>query len=161
MIVGLGNEIAGDDGVGIYVTRVLRRRLRNAPDVDVVALPWAGLALLDTLRGRSRAAIVDCLTGGCHPPGTIVRLDEQSLAGSVRLNSFHDIGFPTAMALGRQMGWDMPDDVAIWGVAAERVDIFHEGLSPMVAAAVEPLIDELLMFIGPAAGRLMAAGVMR
>lgn len=161
VIIGLGNEIAGDDGIGIHVAQVLRRRLWGVPDVDVVALPWAGLALVDTLRGRRRAAIVDCLTSGKHPPGTVLRLDEKGIEGSVRLNSFHDIAFPTAMALGRQMGWDMPDHVAIWGVEAERVGIFHEGLSPGVAAAVEPLIDDLLRFIDLTECRVEAAGVMR
>ena len=160
VVVGLGNEIAGDDGVGIHVARILKRRLKDVPDVDVVALPWAGLALLDVLRGRTRVAIVDCLTSGNHPPGTVVRLDLQGIAGSVRLNSFHDISFPTAMALGKQMGWEMPGVVAIWGVEAERVGEFHEGLSPTVAAAVEPLIDELTAFIHPASRR-ESMGVMR
>ncbi|MEE9582762.1 MAG: hydrogenase maturation protease [Acidimicrobiia bacterium] len=161
VVVGLGNEIAGDDGVGIHVARILEPRMKDVPGVDVVALPWAGLALLDVLRGRARVAIVDCLTSGNHPPGTIVRLDEQGIAGSVRLNSFHDISFPTAMALGRQMGWEMPDTVAIWGVEAERVGVFHEGLSPAVAAAVEPLIRDLTLFIDPVENRLEPMGVMR
>jgi len=161
VIVGLGNEIAGDDGVGIHVARILRHRLEGTPNVDVVALPWAGLALLDVLRGRTRAAILDCLTSGNHPPGTLVRLDEQGLAGSVRLNSFHDIAFPTAMDLGRRLGWDMPADVAIWGVEAERADEFHEGLSPAVAAAVEPLIHEVLRFVGMEDNRLTPTATAR
>jgi hydrogenase maturation protease len=150
IVVGLGNEIAGDDGVGIHVARVLEHRFNDTPDIEVVALPWAGLALLDVLRGRTRAAIVDCLISGNRVPGTVVRLAEGEIAGSVRLNSFHDISFPTALALGREMGWDMPSVVAIWGVEAERVDVFHEGLSPAVAAAVEPLAEEIARFINPA-----------
>ena len=160
VIVGLGNEIAGDDGVGIHVARILQHRLEASSEIDVVALPWAGLALLDILRGRTRAAIVDCLTTGDHPPGTVLRLDERKLAGSVRLNSFHDISFPTAMNLGRQMGWHMPDDVAIWGVEAESIGVFHEGLSPAVTAAVEPLIDEVLVFISQATRLLDTRGVI-
>ena len=147
LVVGLGNEIAGDDGIGIHVARRLLAHLEHRTDVDVVALPWAGLALLDVLRGRRRVAIVDCLTSGLHPPGTIVRLDEQGFAGSVRMNSFHDLAFPTVISLGRQMGWDMPESVAIWGVEAERVGVFHEGLSASVTAAVEPLMAELTEFL--------------
>jgi len=147
LIVGLGNDIAGDDGIGIHVARILAQRLKHRPDVDVVALPWAGLALLDLLHGRARVGIVDCLISGSHPPGTVVRLDEQNIAGSVRLNSFHDLSFPTALALGRRMGWQMPDEVAIWAVEAASVGVFHEGLSPAVAAAVEPLVRALTAFI--------------
>jgi hydrogenase maturation protease len=158
LIIGLGNEIAGDDGVGIHVARILRRRLAGSPFVDVVALPWAGFALLDAIRGRDRVAIVDCLMSGCRPAGTIVRLDEEGIEGSVRLNSFHDIAFPTVLALGRRMGWDMPEQVAIWGVEAEQAGVFYEGLSWPVAAAVEPLIVEVLGFMAPA--RLEVAGVV-
>ena len=161
IVVGLGNEIAGDDGVGIHVARILEHQFKDTPDIDVVALPWAGLALLDVLRGRTHAAIIDCLVSGSRTPGTVVRLEEGEIAGSVRLNSFHDISFPTALALGREMGWAMPDVVAIWAVEAERVDVFHEGLSPAVAAAVDPLVHEVMRFIHPAQRRIELTGVMQ
>ncbi|OFW67693.1 MAG: hypothetical protein A2Z12_01565 [Actinobacteria bacterium RBG_16_68_21] len=161
VIVGLGNEIAGDDGVGIHVARLLGERLAESSDVDVVALPWAGLALLDILRGRQTAVIVDCLTSDARPPGTVVRLDQEGIAGSVRLNSFHDISFPTAIAFGRKMGWEMPTQIAIWGVEAAIVDTFFEGLSPAVEAAIEPLIREVLEFIEPAVRGLATMGATR
>ena len=161
VVVGLGNDIAGDDGIGLAIADLLSRRLAAVPGVDVVALPWAGFALLDTLRGRHRAAIVDCLTGGQHPPGTIVRLDESDLAGSVRLNSFHDISLPTVLALGRQMGWEMPDEVAIWGIEAEEAGVFGEDLSPPVARSVEPVIRELTAFVLAAEPHPQPAEVMR
>jgi hydrogenase maturation protease len=147
VIVGLGNEIASDDGVGIHVARALETRFRDRPEVEVVALPWAGFALLDVLRGRRRAALVDCLTTGIHPPGSVLRLDASNFAGSVRLNSFHDISYPTAMALGRRMGWEMPDDVAIWGIEAAVPEEFGETLSPEVAGSVDEVIEEVTRFI--------------
>lgn len=153
VIVGLGNEIAGDDGVGIEVARLLSSRLEECPTVDVVALPWAGFALLDVLRGRTRAAIVDCLITGSHPAGTIVRMDETDMGGSVRLNSFHDISYPTVMALGRRMGWDMPHEVAIWGIEAASVDTFSESLTPQVAAAVPVAADQVATFLHTSSNR--------
>ena len=116
-------------------------------DVDVVALPWAGFALLDVLKGRSRAAIVDCLITGRHPAGTIVRIDETDFGGSVRLNSFHDISYPTVMALGRRMGWEMPTDIAIWGIEAATVDVFSESLSLPVAEAVKQVTAEVKNYL--------------
>lgn len=147
VVVGLGNEIAGDDGVGIQVARVLRNMFRSRSDVDVVALPWAGFALLDVLRGRRTAALIDCLTTNRHPPGSVLRLDVSGFAGSVRLNSFHDISFPTAMSLGRAMGWEMPEEVAIWGVEAAAPDRFADALSPVVADAVPRVARAVVCFI--------------
>ena len=151
VVVGLGNEIARDDGVGIAAAREIERRIAGRPadsrDVEVVPLPWAGFALLDVLAGRRRAALIDCLVTGEQPPGTIVRLDEGDVRGSVRLNSFHDIAFPTALALGRDLGWTMPEEIAIWAVEAAVVDRFGEGLSAPVAAAVGRVVDEVLAFL--------------
>ncbi len=147
VVVGLGNEIARDDGVGIAAARELERRLSRRGDVEVVPLPWAGFALLDVLTGRRRAALIDCLVTGERPPGTVVRLDETEVRGSVRLNSFHDIAFPTALALGRELGWKMPDEIAIWAIEAAVVDSFGEGLSAPVAAAVPRVVGEVLAFI--------------
>ncbi len=156
VVVGLGNEIAGDDGAGIEVAHILEARLVDNDDIDVIALPWAGFALLDILRGRDRAAIVDCLTTGNYQPGTIVPMDESHLAGSVRLNSFHDISYPTAMALGRRMGWEMPASIAIWGIEASSFGTFSEGLSPPVAKAVHEVarrVTEFLARDGPPPAR--------
>ncbi len=155
VVVGLGNEIACDDGVGIAAAKELELRLagRRPPEggkveyrVEVVPLPWAGFSLLDVLAGRRRAALIDCLVTGEHPPGTIVRLDETDVRGSVRLNSFHDVAFPTALALGREMGWTMPEEIAIWAIEAAVVDRFGEELSAPVAAAVDRVVDDVLAF---------------
>ncbi len=149
VVVGLGNEIARDDGVGIAAAKRLERLLAGRDDVEVVALPWAGFALLDVLAGRRRAALVDCLSTGTHPPGTVVRLDEHDFRGSVRLSSFHDINFPTVLALGRRMGWTMPEEIAIWAVEGKVMDEFGEGLSPAVAASLERVVEEVLEFLNP------------
>ena len=151
VVVGLGNDIASDDGVGIRVAGELRTQLAAHPEIEVVALPWAGFALLDVLRGRRRAVLVDCLVSGRHAPGTIVRLDPADIAGSVRLNSFHDIDYGTALDLGRAMGWKMPNDVAIWAVEAANATDFGEALSPGVAAAVAETVDQIIDHLGVSA----------
>jgi hydrogenase maturation protease len=147
VVVGLGNDIASDDGVGIHVARALEARFRDREDVEVVALPWGGFALLDVLRGRRRAALVDCLTTGAHPPGAVVRLDATDFSGSPRLNSFHDISYPTVMDLGRTLGWEMPDDVAIWGVEGAATEVFGEDLSPALAASVDEVVQQMTEYI--------------
>jgi hydrogenase maturation protease len=147
VIVGLGNEIAGDDGAGIWVARKLGKILQDQPEVEIVPLPWAGFSLLDVLVGRQSAAIIDCLCSGIHPPGTIVRLNENDFRGSVRLNSFHDINFATMLELGRKMGWQMPAQIAIWGIEGAEMDEFKEALSPPVYAAVDQVINEVIVFL--------------
>jgi hydrogenase maturation protease len=140
VIIGLGNEIAGDDGVGIRAAQKLRRQLRNRHDVDVVELPWAGLRLLTALRGYREAILLDCLQSRKHPPGTVVRLSEDDFAGSVRLNSFHDLNYPTALAFGRALGWPMPSNVEIYAVEGGSCDRFTSCLTPAVEEGLRELV---------------------
>ncbi len=149
VIVGLGNEIVRDDGVGILAARRLEHLLATRDDIEVVALPWAGFALLDVLAGRRRAALIDCLVTGRHAPGTIVRLDEHDFSGSVRLVSFHDVDFPTVLALGRKMGFALPEHIAVWAVEGGVVNEFGEGLSAPVAAAVDRVVGEVMELMKP------------
>ena len=143
VLIGLGNDIACDDGVGIYTAHLLESEYRHRDDVEVVALPWAGFALLDVLRGRRCAVVVDSLLTGRYPPGTIVRLDIADLSGSVRLNSFHDISYPMVLDLGRSLGWEMPDDVSIFGIEIDVADEFGEILTPAVAEAAATVVREV------------------
>lgn len=147
VVVGLGNEIVGDDGVGICVARELSQILQERTDVEVVPLPWAGFALLDVLVGRQCAAIIDCLCTGLYPPGTIIHLSEKTVSGSVRLNSFHDISIMTVLELGRKMGWKMPEVIAIWGIEGAELDRFQEKLSPPVSKAINQVVQEVLAFL--------------
>ena len=146
-IIGLGNEIAGDDGVGIWVARELEQTLKGHPDVEVIPLPWAGFALLDALADRERAAIIDCLCTGTVAPGTIVRLDESDFRGSVRLNSFHDINYPTVLALARALDVKIPAKIAIWGIEGQVMDVFTETLSPAVHASLQDVVNDVLAFL--------------
>ncbi len=141
VIIGLGNEIAGDDAVGVLAARRLSSLLAGEPDVEVIELPWAGLNLLGALRGRRRAILIDSLNSRRCPAGTIVPLNENDLAGSVRLNSFHDIDYPTAMALGRAVGWPMPGHVEIYAVEGEAFLDFTERLTPAVAKALDAVVQ--------------------
>jgi hydrogenase maturation protease len=152
VVVGLGNDIAGDDAAGILTARRLRQRLEYAlaPDVDVVELPWAGFNLLDVLRGRRRAILIDSLETQRHPAGAVVRLRDADLAGAIRLISYHDINYPTVLSLGKTLGYEMPDEIYILGIAGQRFDTFSCELTPAVEKGVERavrLIYRLLKFL--------------
>ncbi len=148
VVVGLGNDIAGDDAVGVLAARRLRRVLSVRTDVEVIELPWAGLALLDVLPGYAWAILLDSLRSGRFRPGTVVRLSERDLAGSVRLNSFHDLSYPTALALGEALGWPLPRRVDILAVEGESFDCFTTSLSPSARDGLEELVRQVELLLG-------------
>jgi hydrogenase maturation protease len=145
IVVGMGNPILSDDGIGIRVARELKRRV---PDADVVELGAGGIRLLDILPGFERVLIVDAMVTGEIACGKHRRfsLDELRTKTARTCNTLcvHDMDLPTAMALGRLAGIDLPTEVLIWGVEAGDVETFGETLSAPVEAAVPVVVEEMV-----------------
>ncbi len=136
LVVGLGNPILGDDGVGWRVAERVRERFDD-PDVAVLCLSLGGLSLVEHLAGYRRAVIVDAMTTGASP-GTLHRFDAVAAAdpGTQHTASVHDLSLAAALALGRELGLDLPGEIAVVGVEAAPEFEFGEELSEAVARAL-------------------------
>jgi len=139
LVLGMGNPILSDDGVGLLVAD----RLREGPlpdSVEVVQSEVGGLRLLELVRGFTRVIIIDALQSpaesGRHP-GEVYRYEAKDFKGGHRYGSAHSIGLDTALEIGHRLGYDMPEEVTVFAIEAEDVETFGEELSPPVAAAAE------------------------
>ena len=139
LVLGMGNPILSDDGVGLLVAD----RLRESPlpqDVEVALSEVGGLRLLELVRGFTRVIIIDALRSpaesGRHP-GEVHRYEAKDFKGGHRYGSAHSIGLDTALEIGHKLGYDMPKEVTVFAIEAEDVETFGEELSPPVAAAAE------------------------
>lgn len=146
LVLGLGNPILTDDGVGIYVVREIASRLtRQAPhlDIDVAEASVGGLRLLDTLAGYRRAILVDAIQTPDGEPGTIYRLHPTDLRQSLHAGSSHDLSLPDALALGRSLDMELPADKAFIVFAIEVQDVlsFGEECTPAAAKAIPEVVD--------------------
>ncbi len=153
IIVGLGNPILGDDGVGWRVAEIVESQLliqpAAAPDVVVEYLSLGGLSLMENLIGYRRAILIDAICLREDPPGTVyVRsLDELPDYACGHLTSTHDTSLQTALNLGRSMGAILPDQVTVVGIESQQVYDFSEELTPLVAAAVPEAVMKVLDLI--------------
>lgn len=145
VVLGLGNPILSDDGVGLAVAGELKRLLAVAPvrGVDVLASTRAGFELIDLLRGYARAVILDCIVLSDPQPGRVCRLTLDDVSGCARLVNAHELSVGTAFRLAEQMGVPMPREVEIIAVEAADTSTIAEGLTPAVQATVSPLAREI------------------
>ncbi len=144
LVIGLGNPILGDDGVGWRVAEAVKARL-NDPAVDVICLSLGGLALMEHLAGYRRAIIVDAMTTGAAP-GSLHSLlaremDELSVQHTA---SVHDLSMSAALAFGRKLGLDLPEDIRVIGVEAEPDFEFGEVLSAPVEQAIPAALEAVI-----------------
>ncbi len=150
VVVGCGNLLAGDDGVGIHVVRELAPHLEEVEGVDVVEVAAGGMGLLDVLVGYHRAVLVDATDGAGSRPGEVRMIREEEIkTGGFRTWSLHGFGPAEALALGRKViPGLLPGEVVIIGIEASRKDGLGRGLSPEVAAAVPRAAGLVLKVLG-------------
>jgi hydrogenase maturation protease len=145
LIVGLGNPILGDDGVGWKVAEEVRVRLSEGAPVEVLCLSLGGISLMEHLIGYDRVILVDAFSTDA-PVGSIsvLRLSQLPSYSAYHITSIHDTSLQKAMELGREMGAHLPEDVMVVGIATERIHDFSEDLSPPVERVVPCVVNIVL-----------------
>ncbi|MCL8206455.1 MAG: hydrogenase maturation protease [Actinomycetia bacterium] len=146
VLIGLGNPILSDDGVGLAVVREARRHLEGLP-VEVVEASVGGLGLLDLLAGHERAVLVDAVLTGRAEPGEVLELDAGFLEDTSHLGTAgvsHQVDLATAWQLGRRLGLPLPGRLRIFGVEAADVKTFSESLTPAVRARLGEAVEAVV-----------------
>lgn len=136
LVLGLGNELAADDAVGVLVARAVREHVAGA--ADVIESSASGMALIEIFAGYDRAVVVDSIHTGRNPPGTITELGLEDV-GRVVAPSLHHAGLPEMAAVADRLGLMFPSETRV--LAIEVLDPYTLGgaVSAPVAAAVDEL----------------------
>jgi hydrogenase maturation protease len=152
LVLGIGNEIRGDDGVGIHVARRVAALLpaELAPRVDVDEASTGGFDLVDYLRGYERVVVADAIKTEGGEPGKVYRFSAAALEPTAHLGHSHGVNLASALAVLRELKLGAPREVTVVAVEAEWLYEFKEGLSPRVAAAVEEAAAAVLEILGTA-----------
>jgi hydrogenase maturation protease len=143
LVLGLGNPILSDDGVGCQVATALKDRLKE-PDIDVLEASVAGLDFLELLAGYDKTIIIDAIQTGEGTPGQIYQLEPDALADTRHSGTPHDVNLATALELGRKLGLPLPKQITIFAIEAKDVTSFGEKCTPGVMQAV-PVCVEMIV----------------
>ena len=137
-VIGLGNELAGDDGIGVAVINRLREQGSIPPGVKLIEAGIPGLSLVEMMLGAKRVIMVDSFLDGGNP-GLIRRFTEEELPPvGYSAGQSHGIGLREALAFARGvMPRQFPGEVVVVGISIERPGRWVQGLSPPVEAAVD------------------------
>ncbi|TAN40362.1 MAG: hydrogenase maturation protease [Nitrospirae bacterium] len=143
VVIGLGNPILTDDGVGIRVSRMIRDLLAqqqtagtSGDTIDIKEVYAGGIRLMDAMTGYDRACIVDAMVTGRFRPGEVSEFDPAELCGTRNIVCTHDTNLSTALELGRMLGLHLPSAIKIWGIEARDVTSFSEQLTDEIDCAV-------------------------
>jgi hydrogenase maturation protease len=143
VVLGVGNILLKDEGVGVRVVQEMERRYSFPENVRVVDGGTQGLWLISTIEQADHLIVVDAVLGKGQP-GTIYRLERDDLPRGLRAKqSAHDSHLVEALNLCSLIDKG-PRSVVVIGVEPEDIRQFDLELSPSVAARVPDLIDRVL-----------------
>jgi hydrogenase maturation protease len=147
LIMGLGNPLLGDEGIGVRVVEELKG-LELPEGVVVVEGGTTGLGLIGLMEGYERVIIVDAADMG-HPPGRVVRFTplEVQLKTAEAPLSLHQIGLEEVLALAEALEV-APAELVIIGIQPSLLEV-GVGLSPEVEGAIPQIIRIILDELDP------------
>ncbi len=140
-IIGLGNELRGDDAVGLLAARRLEQAVGNR--VQVIEAEMVGVDLIELMKDAQIVILIDAARSG-QASGTIHRLDasDEPISKQIFPCSSHAIGISDALELARAVG-TLPDRVIVYGVEAGNTEA-GQPLSPSVASAVDQVVEQIV-----------------
>jgi hydrogenase maturation protease len=140
VIIGIGNLILRDEGVGVHAVRELAGK-KLPPQVEVIDGGTALMEILPVIRDAERIIVIDAIKGGGEP-GTLYCVSPDDLMGETEHPlSLHQMGFLEVLGMARQLGGD--PEVVIIGVEPKEISWGME-LTPEVEAKLPQVIEAVL-----------------
>lgn len=103
-VIGIGNTLMGDDGVGVRLAEQVRPLLADDPRVEVVTGGTAGMALMPHVLTADAIVFLDALAAGAEP-GSIFRFDPDAAGVTqTRSHTSHGVGIPYLITSARLQG---------------------------------------------------------
>jgi len=154
LVIGLGNPILTDDGVGVKVAHLIDELIKKYPllNVDVTEASVGGLRLMETLLDYDNVYLIDAiLSHNGTEPGTFQRMtlkDLTDISPTQHSASAHDTTLVTALEMAKRLGLPVPPKITIYAISVENVLDFNEQPTKKVAQCIphvaNAVLDELL-----------------
>ena len=141
LVLGIGNSILGDDGVGVFVAQELQLRIREK-DIDITHVNVDGLNLLEIITGYEKLIVIDAIMTENGDIGDIYRLvPEQVCQPSDSNVSPHHLNLATTLEIGRNLfPDDIPEEVTIYAVKVNDVTSVGEEMTAEVKEAIPTVV---------------------
>ncbi len=144
LVIGVGNLLRTDDGVGIHVIKALNDL---HPGVDTLDAAMGSVEILEAMRGYDRAVIVDAIETGAEP-GTIFRVNLTQGEEPPVVTHSHGTDLVTTLRLGRQLyDEEMPGDIILLAIEAQDTTTISDKLTEKVQRAVHETINTIITLL--------------
>jgi len=149
LILGIGNTIMGDDGVGIHIVRMVKERTPPGAELQFKELGASGIKLVEEMLGYDEVIVVDSYASTDAGTGRIREFRPEDFEDTLHASSPHGANFATALEFYRKLHPDkIPRRIRILTVDIHAVDTFRDGLSNHVQDAATKLVEMIIRELG-------------
>jgi hydrogenase maturation protease len=147
LVLGLGNPILSDDGVGIRIIQELQKKVFRS-DVTIAETYLGGINLLELLTGYEKVILIDAIQTKGGLPGQVYQFGPEALDITNHIASSHEANFSEILKLGRRVGLSLPHEICIYAVEVEDITTFNEECTDNVSKAIPLVVTKVLGELG-------------
>ena len=142
VVIGLGNLLLSDEGIGIHLIRKLSEHQDKFPSVEFIDAGTGGMTVLHLIANRKKAVIIDCVKMG-KKPGAIKQFEPADVQTVKKMTHFslHEADILRIIELSRQLG-ECPDQIVIFGIEPESLEL-GQNLSKTLSDRIDLYIDTI------------------
>jgi hydrogenase maturation protease len=142
MILGVGNDILMDDGIGPRIVKTLEAKY-PLPEMEYHTTTLGGLDILEFINGYDWVVFIDAIKTKDGVPGTVYEFVPEDFKETLHLTNIHDVSFLTAIELGKQLGLKVPKYMHIFAIEIIEDQVFGEEFTPPLKERFEQIIEEI------------------
>ena len=146
LILGLGNDILTDDGIGPRLVRDLSQ-IFNGQDIFFNTASCGGLEIMGYIRGYRKVIFIDAIRTMNGKPGNVYHFIPSDFTETSHLSNVHDISFITALKMGKILELDLPSDLHIIAVEIVEDMEFSEDFTPSVKESYPGILEKVTALI--------------
>jgi hydrogenase maturation protease len=146
LILGIGNEILTDDGIGPKLVIKLQKAL-NHQHISFLTAATGGLEILEMIKDYAKVIIIDAIKTKNGIPGSIYYLTPANFTETLHISSFHDVSFLTALSLAEKLNMPVPTQINIIAIEIVEDLTFSDEFSPAIKEKYDNIYQEVLKSI--------------
>jgi hydrogenase maturation protease len=143
LILGIGNNILTDDGIGFRLVADIRNMLGDT-NIQFETASCGGLEIIEYIKDFKRVVFIDAIRTREGKPGDVYYFSPADFRETMHLSNLHDISFITALDLGRTLDLDLPDDLHIIAVEIIEDMEFSEEFTPQLKERYPQILEKVL-----------------
>lgn len=149
-IMGFGNPVRSDDGIGMYVIEKLAQQLSNKSEISIFDMGTNAFEVLFKLKGHQKIMIVDAVVNTSEPIGTIFKVPAHEIEAAPEddpLLFLHGMKWNQALSYAKKiLGEDYPNDISVYLIAIENTKLDTHLSEPVIESGnkvTQYILDEL------------------